>query len=68
MDLEGKDTEEKLKALRTYREDQYEKLKDAVYKRRGWTNDGVPTAEKVKELGIDLPGVLEVLAKYQQAE
>ena len=37
-------------ALREYREAQYEKLKDAVYKRRGWNNNGVPTLEKVKEL------------------
>ncbi len=61
VDVSGKDTSEKVAALRKLREEQYEKLKDAVYKRRGWTNDGIPTVEKVKQLGIDFPEVLEVL-------
>jgi aldehyde:ferredoxin oxidoreductase len=65
MDPSGKGTEEKLKALRAYREDQYEKLKDAVYERRGWTSDGVPTLNKIKELEIDFPDVVELAAKYQ---
>ena len=65
MDPSGKSTEQKLKALREYREGQYEKLKDAVYKRRGWTSDGVPTLNKIKELGIDFPDVLELISKYQ---
>lgn len=63
FDPVGKTTEEKLKVLRAYREDQYEKLTDAVYKRRGWTPDGVPTLEKLKELGMDLPEVVEVVQK-----
>jgi len=65
MDPSSKSTDEKLKALRVYREGQYEKLKDAVYKRRGWTSDGVPTLEKIKELGIDFPDVVELVSKYQ---
>jgi aldehyde:ferredoxin oxidoreductase len=59
----GKSTEEKMAALRKYRESEYEKLKDAVYKRRGWNDDGIPTLEKVKELGIDFPEVVELLTK-----
>jgi aldehyde:ferredoxin oxidoreductase len=65
MDPSGKSTEDKLKALRKYREGQYEKLKDAVYKRRGWTPDGVPTLNKIKELGIDFPDVVALISKYQ---
>jgi aldehyde:ferredoxin oxidoreductase len=65
MDPEGKSTKDKLAALRKYREEQYELLKDAVYKRRGWTKDGVPTLEKVKSLGIDFPDVVELLKKYE---
>ena len=61
IDITGKDTDEKLKLLRKFREEQYEKLKDAVYKRRGWTNDGIPTINTVKRLNIDFPEVLEVL-------
>jgi aldehyde:ferredoxin oxidoreductase len=38
---------------------------DAVYKRRGWTEDGVPTLEKIKTLGIDYPDVVELLKKHQ---
>jgi aldehyde:ferredoxin oxidoreductase len=61
IDIAGKGTDEKLKLLRKFREEQYEKLKDAVYKRRGWTNDGIPTIDTVKRLNIDFPEVLEVL-------
>jgi aldehyde:ferredoxin oxidoreductase len=63
-DPSGKTTEEKIKVLRQYREDQYQKLTDAVYSRRGWTEDGVPTVEKLKEIGMDLPEVLEVVKKH----
>ncbi len=61
---EGKTIEEKIKTLRAYREDQYEKLTDAVYKRRGWTMNGVPTPEKLRDLGMDLPELLEVVEKH----
>ncbi len=56
--------EEKLAALRKYREEQYERLKDAVYARRGWTKNGVPTPETLKRLGIDFPEVLAVVQKH----
>jgi aldehyde:ferredoxin oxidoreductase len=58
-------TTQKMKTLRRYREERYEKLKDAVYKRRGWTKEGIPRLEKVKELGIDFPDVVELINKYQ---
>jgi len=64
FDIEGKTTEEKIQALREYKYDQYEKLTDAVYKRRGWTMNGVPTPEKLKSLGMDLPELLEVVEKH----
>ena len=60
---EGKSTEDKIAALRKYREAEYEKLKDAVYKRRGWTSNGVPTVEKAKMLGIDFPDVIDLLKR-----
>ena len=61
VDISGKETAEKVAVLRKLREDQYEKLQDAVYHRRGWTADGIPTIETVQRLGIDFPEVLEVL-------
>jgi aldehyde:ferredoxin oxidoreductase len=61
IDIEGKTIQEKLKFLRTVREKRYEDLKDAVYARRGWNNDGIPTLETVKRLGIDFPEVIDVL-------
>lgn len=61
VDIAGKSSDEKVAILRSFREEKYEKLKDAVYKRRGWTNDGIPTVETVKRLGIDFPEVLELL-------
>ena len=63
-DPAGKSTEEKMATLRKYREIEYEKLKDAVYKRRGWNANGVPTLEKVENLGIDFPDVVELLRKH----
>jgi len=59
--IDGKTTAEKLVTMRRLREEQYEKLQDAVYERRGWTNDGIPTVATVKRLGIDFDEVLEVL-------
>ncbi len=64
-DPEGKSTEEKMKVLRNYREDRYEKLIDAVYKRRGWTRNGVPTIEHLKELGMELPELIEIVEPMQ---
>ncbi|MBE0669084.1 MAG: aldehyde:ferredoxin oxidoreductase [Anaerolineales bacterium] len=61
----GLSTEKKMKHLRKYREDQYEQLMDAVYQRRGWDANSIPTPEKLHELGIDLP---EVLAVVEQAK
>jgi len=64
IDIGSKKTEEKVVILRKFREEQYEQLKDAVYKRRGWTNDGVPTAETAKRLGVDFPEVLDLLKAH----
>jgi len=64
-DPSGKSTEEKMKVLRTYREAQYESLRDAVYKRRGWNNNGVPTIEHLKKIGMDFPEVIDVVKDYQ---
>ena len=63
FDPEGKTTEEKMAALRTYREEQYELLIDAVYKRRGWTPNGIPTPETLQRLGIDFPDVVELVKR-----
>lgn len=65
FDPTGKTTQEKMAALRAFREAEYERLTDAVYKRRGWTRDGVPTIEKLRALGIDFPDVVEVVRPYQ---
>ncbi len=54
-------TAEKMQALREYREAQYELLLDAVYKRRGWDTNSIPTVEKLHELGMDLPDVMDVV-------
>ncbi|WDV44396.1 aldehyde ferredoxin oxidoreductase C-terminal domain-containing protein [Clostridiaceae bacterium M8S5] len=64
----GKTVKEKIKVMREYREDQYQKLIDAVYKRRGWTNDGVPTIEKLRDIEMDLPELIEVVEKHITAE
>ena len=65
FDPAGKTTEEKMKVLRKFREDQYEKLLDAVYQRRGWNRNGVPSIEFLKKIGMDLPEVVDVVKNYQ---
>ncbi|MHA2238246.1 MAG: hypothetical protein ACXAB2_07740, partial [Candidatus Hodarchaeales archaeon] len=65
IDPTGKATEEKMALLREYRVQQYLKLQDQVYQRRGWSSKGCPTIEKVKELGIDYEDVLAVISPHQ---
>ncbi len=60
---EGISTQARISALREFREGEYEKLKDAVYERRGWNMNGVPTIEKVRKLGIDFPMVTELIGQ-----
>ena len=64
VDPIGKTLEEKISITREYREEQYEKLLDAVYKRRGWNNNGIPTIDHLKKIGIDLPELLETVSKH----
>ena len=59
-------TEDKMRELRKYREAQYEKLMDAVYERRGWDRNSIPTAEKLQQLGIDLPEILAVIEEAKK--
>jgi len=59
-------TEEKMKELRKYRESQYEMLMDAVYARRGWDRNSIPTVEKLHELGMDLPELVEVIEEAKK--
>ena len=65
IDPSSKTTVEKMTILRKYRENQYESLIDAVYKRRGWNKNGVPTIEFLKKIGMDLPEVVEVVKDFQ---
>jgi len=52
-DLENLSTESKMTLLRIFRTVEYKKLRDAVYKRRGWMADGVPSVKTIKRLGLD---------------
>ncbi len=61
VDIKAKSIQEKLKLIREYRYQQYNKVIDAAYERRGWTNDGVPTLNRLKELGIDIPELVEIV-------
>ena len=65
VDPTGKSTTEKVAILREYKEAQYEKLLDAVYKRRGWTNNGVPKIEYLEEIGMALPELIETVKDHQ---
>ncbi len=60
-EVEKMGVKEKMKILYDYRRDQYQKLADAVYYRRGWTPNGVPTPQKMKQLGMDDQKMLKML-------
>ena len=66
LDPETMSLEERHAALRKYREEQYEKLLDAVYLRRGWNPNGVPKVDFLKKIGMDLPELLEVVEPFQE--
>jgi aldehyde:ferredoxin oxidoreductase len=65
VDPENKSTEEKMALVRAYRENRYEQLLDAVYERRGWTSSGVPKIAHLKNIGMELPELLEVVTPLQ---
>jgi aldehyde:ferredoxin oxidoreductase len=65
VDLTTMTLQEKMAATRKYREGRYEQLLDAVYTRRGWTLNGVPKVEHLKQLGMDLPELIEIVAPLQ---
>lgn len=62
---EGMTVKEKMAKLREYREAQYQQLIDSVYKRKGWTPEGVPTPEHLRAIGMDLPEVMEVIERFK---
>jgi aldehyde:ferredoxin oxidoreductase len=64
IDPAGKSTEEKMRLQRQWRMDRYNKLVDAVYKRRGWTPDGVPTMETLKKFRIDSPEIVALVTPH----
>jgi len=64
IDPGGYSSLDKMAALRKIREERYEKLVDAVYERRGWTKNGVPTLETVKNLEIDFPEIVSLVKKH----
>ncbi len=64
VEPEGKTTEEKMALHRQWRMDRYNKLVDAVYKRRGWTPSGVPTLETLRKFKVDLPEVVAVVKPH----
>jgi aldehyde:ferredoxin oxidoreductase len=63
LEVEKMDVEEKIKMMYEYRRNQYEKLADAVYYRRGWTPNGIPTPQKMKQLGLNDDRMLNILQK-----
>ncbi|MBN1880436.1 (2Fe-2S)-binding protein [bacterium] len=67
IDPAGKTTEQKMALIREYREEQYDKTLDVVYKRRGWDPNGVPTVERLKELGIDMPELVAIVEEYKRS-
>ena len=68
VNIEGMSTKDKVALLQKYRRAQWEELKLAVYHRRGWNKNGIPTLATVKRLGIDYPDVVALLKKHLKPE
>lgn len=68
VDIEGMSVKDKIALLQKKRRAQWEELKMAVYKRRGWNKNGIPTLATVKRLGIDYPDVVALLRKRLRPE
>jgi len=68
IDVSGKSVEEKIQIIMDYRIDQFEQLVDAVYLRRGWTPNGTVKLEKLIELGMDIPELVQTVRPYLKAE
>jgi aldehyde:ferredoxin oxidoreductase len=64
IDITNLSTQEKMSTLRKIRVSRYESLVDAVYERRGWTKNGIPTLGTVKKLGIDFPDVVALVKMH----
>jgi aldehyde:ferredoxin oxidoreductase len=62
----GKPVREKLTMIRRHRYEQYYKLMDVAYVRRGWTNNGIPKISRLQELGIDLPELVAIVKDLQE--
>lgn len=66
IDPAGMNTVEKVAAMRKWREERYDQLVNAVYKRRGWNSNGVPTLATIQRLGLDkYPEVLRLVEAHQ---
>ncbi len=50
----------KIKRLQELRLAQWEKLVDAVYRRRGWDKNGIPPSKSSKSSGLDFESVVAV--------
>ena len=64
----GRTTEKKIDIIMRYRWGQFQRLVDAVYKRRGWTPGGIPKLEKLIELGMDLPELIRTVRPFLKEE
>ena len=64
VEISNKNVDEKIKILRKHREEQYQKLQDAVYLERGWNKNGCPKIETIRELDLDHDDIKEVIVPY----
>jgi aldehyde:ferredoxin oxidoreductase len=60
-ELDGSSNEHRLALLHEHRRAQYEKLTDVVYKEKGYDQNGIPTDESLRRLGLDQPEFMDIL-------
>jgi len=59
--LDGSSDEHRLALLHEHRRAQYEKLTDVVYREKGYDQNGIPTDESLRRLGLDHPEFMDIV-------
>jgi aldehyde:ferredoxin oxidoreductase len=59
--LDGSSNEQRLSALHEHRRAQYEKLTDVVYQEKGYDQNGIPTDESLRRLGLNQPEFMAIV-------
>ena len=64
--LDGSSNEQRLSVLHEHRRAQYEKLTDVVYQEKGYDQNGIPTDESLRRLGLNQPEFMAIVRSARE--